>query len=219
MLKRFAAVLFALAAPVACAQGLVERFQEGQHYYRVQPAVATTSPAGKVEVVEVFSYGCIHCATFQPMVDKWHKAPGAAKADFKYLPATFNPMFALMARGFYAAEALGVREKTHTPLFNALFVENKQFRTIEELGDWYATQGVDKAQFLEAAKSFATETKLKRATQTMQAYGVDGTPNVVVAGKYRISGASAGGYDKVFDVVDFLVAKESAAAQTVKTAK
>ena len=217
MLMRLAAVLLALlAAPVACAQGMIERYQAGTHYFVIQPPQPGPSD-GKVEVVEVFSYGCIHCAEFQPMVDKWHAAM-PAEASFRYLPATFRPDFALLARGYYAAEALGAVERTHQPLFNAIFAERKQFATIEQLADWYATQGVKREDFLAAAKSFAVETKLNRATKQVQAYGVDGTPNIVVAGKYRVSGASAQGYDKVFDVVSFLVAKEAAAAKAAKTA-
>lgn len=213
MFKRVAAFLaFALVAPVAGAQGLIERFQEGTHYFRIDPPVPAQAPAGKVEVVEAFSYGCIHCATFQPIVDKWKASPAAAKTNFVYLPATFNAPFALMARGFYAAEALGIREKTHQATFDSIFVQQKQYRTIEDLADFYAEQGADREQFLAAANSFTTETKLKRATKQMQDYGIDGTPNVMVAGKYRVTGATAGGYDKVFDVVDFLVAKELAAS-------
>jgi protein dithiol oxidoreductase (disulfide-forming) len=215
MLKRVAALfLLAVVAPIASAQSVLERFQEGTHYWRIEPALPTQAPAGKVEVDEFFSYGCIHCATFQPIVDKWKATPAAQKAHFVYVPATFNAPFALFARGYYAADALGVREKTHQAMFDAVFVEQKQFRTIEEIADFYvAKAGIKKEDFLAAASSFTTETKLKRATKLLQEAGVDGTPNVVVAGKYRISGASAGGYDKLFDVVNFLVDKELAAAK------
>lgn len=212
MLMRFAAVVFSLlVAPVACAQGMIERYQAGTHYYVIQPPQPGNSD-GKIDVVEAFSYGCIHCAQFQPMIDKWQQTM-PPEASFHYLPATFRPDFALLARAYYAAEALGAVERTHQPLFNAIFVERKTFATIEDLADWYAGHGVKRDDFLAAAKSFAVETKLARAGKQIQSYGVDGTPSVIVAGKYRVTGASAQGYDKVFDVVNFLVAKETAAAK------
>ncbi len=210
-MKRIAAMLLTglLMAPVAFAQNMLERFTEGQHYFPITPAVPATTKPGRVEVVEAFSYACVHCAHFNPSVESWKKAKPPA-AQFVLLPVVFNPSWEALARAYYAAEALGVLERTHAKMFNAIFVEKKQFRTLEDVAKWYASQGVDEAKFLATAKSFGVNAKIKRSTDLVQRYKVDGTPSVMVAGKYRVTGASAGNYETLWQIVDFLVAKELA---------
>ncbi len=210
-MKKFAAMLLCglLMAPVTFAQNMVERFSAGQHYFPIVPAVPTTLPAGKVEVVEAFSYACIHCAHFNPSLETWKKTKPAA-AQLVLLPVVFNPSWEALARAFYAAEALGALPKTHAKMFNAIFIEKKEFRTIEDIAKWYATQGVNEAKFLATAKSFGVNAKIKRSIDLVRRYQVDGTPSVVVAGKYRITGASAGDYESLWRIVDFLIAKEIA---------
>jgi len=177
-------------------------------YVLISPAQPTAS-ADKVEVIEVFSYGCIHCAQFQPYVDAWTKRVDKSAVQFTYLPATFNPLFKLMARGYYAADSLGVVASTHQRVFDALFVANKQVNTLDSLADLYASLGVNRDAFMKAAQSFLVESQLRRADELLLAYRIDGTPTVIVAGKYRVTGeTSGGGNDKVFDVVDRLIAKE-----------
>lgn len=209
---QYAFVLLAvLAAPAALAQGLLEKYQAGTHYFPIQPAQATTAPKGKVEVVEVFSYACIHCATFQSEVNDWKKSL-PANASFSLMPAAWNPSWEMVARAYYASEALGIVDKTHDAFFNAIFIDKIPFATLQDIASWYTKFGVTEQAFLDAANSFTTNTRIQRSKQMVPKYGVDGTPSVVVAGKYRVTGGSAGGYDKVFDVVDFLVAREAAAA-------
>ena len=211
MYKYAFVLLAALAAPAALAQGLLEKYQAGTHYYPIQPAQAVTAPKGKVEVVEVFSYACIHCAHFQAEVNAWKKAM-PANATFALMPAAWNATWEMVARAYYASEALGILDQSHDAFFNAIFIEKIPFATIEDIAKWYTKFGVTEAAFLDAAKSLTTNTKVQRSKQMVPKYGVDGTPSVVVAGKYRVTGQSAGGYDKVFDVVNFLVAREAAAA-------
>jgi thiol:disulfide interchange protein DsbA len=211
MFKRLAFVLLAglAVSGVARGQALIEKYQPGVHYFPIEPAQPTTS-GDKVEVVEVFSYACIHCAHFEPMVEAWKKKM-PARAAFVYLPAAWNQPWEAVARAYYAAESLGVLAQTHMPLFNAIHVEHKPLGTLEDLATWYEGHGVKPADFLAAARSFAVDAKIKRSQQLVPRYGVDGTPTVIVAGKYRVTGQSAGAYEKVFEVVDFLVGKEAAA--------
>jgi len=197
-----------LAAPLASAQALPDKYQAGKEYLLIDPPQPTSS-GNKVEVIEVFSYGCIHCAHFQPTVDAWRKNMPAG-VSFSYMPAFFQPTFALFGRAYYTAEVLGVAEKAHADLFKALFVEQKPLHSLDDIAAWYSTYGVKADDFVKTATSFAVETKVNRANQMVKNYSVDGTPTIVVAGKYRVTGASAQGYDKVFDVVNFLVAKELA---------
>ena len=195
-----------LATPLVSAQALPEKYQAGKHYFLIEPAQPTSS-GNKVEVIEVFSYGCIHCAHFQPTVDEWKKKMPAGAA-FSYMPAFFQPTFALFGRAYYTAEVLGVAEKAHADLFKAIFVEQKPLHSMDDIANWYAQYGVKADDFVKTSTSFAVETKVNRANQMVKSYNVDGTPSIVVAGKYRVTGASAEGYDKLFDVVNFLVAKE-----------
>jgi len=195
-----------LATPLVSAQALPEKYQAGKHYFLIEPAQPTSS-GNKVEVIEVFSYGCIHCAHFQPTVDEWKKKMPAGAA-FSYMPAFFQPTFALFGRAYYTAEVLGVAEKAHADLFKAIFVEQKPLHSMDDIANWYAQYGVKADDFVKTSTSFAVETKVNRANQMVKSYNVDGTPSIVVAGKYRVTGASAEGYDKLFDVVNFLIAKE-----------
>jgi protein dithiol oxidoreductase (disulfide-forming) len=204
-------LLLVLAAPLALAQA-PEKYVAGTHYHLIEPAQPTANP-NKIEVIESFSYGCIHCAHFQPNVEAWKKKL-PADVSFALLPAFFQPYFALMGRAYYAAEALGVVEASHAAMFKAVFDEKRQMRTIEEIAEFYKAYGVKPEDFVAAAKSFAVEAKVKRADDLTKRYGVDGTPDFIVNGKYRVGPRSAGGYDKIFDVVDFLIAKERAAKKS-----
>lgn len=209
MLTRFlAAAALALVSVTACAQGGVEAYQAGTHYFPIDPPQPTSS-GDKVEVVEVFSYACIHCAHFEPHVQAWKQKMPAA-ASFSYLPAVFNASWETMARAYYAAEVLGVADRAHQDLFDGIHVR-RDVRNLEDIAKIYAKHGKTEQQFLDATKSFAVEMKINRAKQMVPRYGVDGTPTVIVAGKYRVTGGSAGGMEKIFDVVNFLVAKEAAA--------
>ena len=216
MLTRLlATAAFALASVSAFAQAGVEPFQAGVHYFPVDPPQPTSS-GDKVEVVEVFSYACIHCAHFEPHVQAWKQKKPAAAA-FSYLPAVFNASWETMARAYYAGEVLGIAEKAHQDLFDGIHVR-RDVRNLEDIAKIYAKYGKTEQQFLDATKSFAVEMKINRAKQMVPRYGVDGTPTVIVAGKYRVTGGSAGGMEKIFDVVNFLVAKEAAAAKAAPAA-
>ena len=222
MFTRLAAlVLTILVAPTACAQSMVERFQEGTHYARIDPPVASTAPAGKVEVVEVFNYACPHCATFQADVDRW-RAKAPAGAHFGYLAAAWSPSWEAYARAYYAAESLGILTRSHEALFKALHTERVEIRNLEELAQWYTQFGVTREQFVAAFESAETTAKIAKSRELVPAYKVDGTPSVIVGGKYRVTGEMACAavpsgqpctHGAVFDVVDFLVAKELAAAK------
>lgn len=212
MFTRFiVAAAFALTSITACAQATPEAFQAGTHYFPIEPA-QPTSTGDKIEVIEVFSYACIHCAHFEPTVQKW-KSTMPANVAFSYLPAAFNASWEVFARAYFAAQDLGIADKAHQDLFDGVHVR-RDIRNLEDIAKVYAKHGKTEKQFIDATTSFAVEMKLNRAKQMVPAYGVDGTPTVIVAGKYRINGNSAGGQEKIFDVVNFLVAKEALARKS-----
>jgi thiol:disulfide interchange protein DsbA len=183
-----------------------EEFQEGVHYERVNPP-QPVSTGDKIEVLEVFWYGCPHCYRFEPFVERW-LARKPANAEFVRLPGVLNPNWEPAARAFYTAELLGVFDKIHMPLFNAIHQQQRPLDTEAQLMEFFAEHGVSKDDFKKTYNSFAVETKVRRA-QAMQArYGIDGVPAVIVNGKYRVSARTAGGNPQMLKVIDYLVAKE-----------
>lgn len=209
MLKRLGLLLAGLVAAstvFAADAPAPATWEAGKNYFAVDPPQPTAT-GDKVEVLEVFSYACPHCAHFQPTAEEIKKSLPAG-AVFVYMPAVFNPSWEPYARAYYTAESLGVLDKTHQELFDALHRDHLPMRTIDDLAGFYAQNGVDKAKFLATASSFEVESKLQRAAQIVKADGVDGTPSIIVNGKYRVTGTSAGGYPQMVQVVDYLVQKE-----------
>lgn len=209
MTQRLLLTLAGLLFATACSAQTDSRFVEGQHYFPINPAQPTAS-GNRVEVVELFSYLCVHCASLEPKLREW-KSRMPAEAQFSHMPAIFNNDLATLARAFYAAEVLGILDQSHPALFNAIHVERKPIRGLQDLARFHSQFGVTEQQFLDAAQSFAVETKVNRARQMGMRYQIDGTPTVVVAGKYRATVASAGGFDQLFELIEHLVAREAAA--------
>jgi thiol:disulfide interchange protein DsbA len=216
---RSIALLAALAAPTfAAAQAPAAAPRQGVDFEVISPAQPTFGPPGKIEVAEVFSYHCIHCADFQPFVDRW-KARLPADVRLTYVHAAFGGVIDNLARGFYAAEALGATDRTHAGVFRAFHVERKiRTGSIDEVADVYAGLGLDRARMLETMNSFGVTSKVNRAKQFAQRTGVNSTPTIIVNGKYRVNATPQGGFEGLLRTVDALVARERAAARTAPAA-
>lgn len=216
----FAALLAAGSAVAADAPAVATAapdWKEGTHYFAIDPPQPVAS-GDKIEVLEVFSYACPHCAHFQPYAEQL-KQSLPSYAAFDYMPAIFNASWEPYARAYYTAQSMGVLAKTHQALFDALHRDHIPMRMIEDLAGFYAQHGVDRAKFLATAASFEVESKLARAFDIVKNDGIDGTPSIVVNGKYRITGASAGGYPQMIELTDWLVKKEhDAKAKPAKSA-
>lgn len=188
---------------------LGERFVAGTHYEVIDIPVDTRD-AEKIEVVEMFSYACIHCFNFDPYVKSWH-ARQAEDVDFQLVPAVFNSDWERLAQAFYAAESLGVRADLHERLFEGIHTRNEDLRQAEVLAPIFAdVAGVAEADFNAAHGSFSVRSRVQQAKALARAYKITGVPTMIVNGKYRIDGRMAGGNAKMLEVVDFLVAKERA---------
>jgi thiol:disulfide interchange protein DsbA len=137
-------------------------------------------------VVEVFSYACIHCAHFAPIAEQLRKELPAG-VTFKLAPAPFSAEWLPFARAYYAADQLGVVDRTHLQLFAAKFAQHYPINSIDELADFYASQGVNRAEFLRIANSPEATAKLKSDLTLIQKWQVDGTPSIVVDGKYKVA--------------------------------
>ncbi len=206
-LPRLLRLPFILAALfLAAAPAVAEEFRQGVDYELVEPA-QNTSADDKIEVLEIFWYGCPHCFDFEPFIDTWLEDKPDDVA-FVRMPAVFRQSWAIHARAFYAAEAMGVLDKVHSELFRAIHVDRRELFDQESIAAFVAGQGVSEAEFNSAYESFSIEGKSRKAAQMSRAYGITGVPAVIINGKYRSSGRMAGSYERLLKVVDFLVAKE-----------
>ena len=185
-----------------------KRFIAGEHYVVLDKPVATRD-SSKIEVVELFSYGCTHCYEFEPIIKQWGKQQ-ASDVDFWHFPAVWNESMKLYARAFYAAHEFNVAEKIHLPLFTAIVIEHKRLSNESELAVFFANYGVDKKAFTKAFNSTAVENQVKQAEARVRSYKPAGVPEIIVNGKYRIDRMRAGGQTEMLAVVDFLINKERA---------
>ncbi|AGG87431.1 MULTISPECIES: thiol:disulfide interchange protein DsbA/DsbL [Rhodanobacter] len=214
MFKRFAhprllTLLVGLLLASACTaqSGAPAPYTEGTEYVTLPAPHQRYSSEGKVEVVEVFSYGCIHCAQFAPTAEKLRQQLPAGVA-FKLVPAPFSAEWLPYARAYYAAKQLGVVERTHLKLFDAKFAQHYPVNSLDELADFYAHEGVDRAAFMRLATSAEATAKLKEDLALIQRWQVDGTPTIVVNGKYRV--ITMHSFDEMVAVTQWLVKRELA---------
>lgn len=180
--------------------------------YTVLATPQPTYGQGGIEVAEVFAYTCIHCANLQPLLNTW-KAGLPSDVRFVYVPGAFGGVSDNFARGYFAAEAMGLVDKTHDNLFKAVLIERKfQTGSVEEIADFYAGYGADRAAFLSTMQSFAVNAKINRARQFSLRTGVNSTPTMIVNGKYSALATGDRGAEGLLQTVDWLVARERAAA-------
>lgn len=222
MLKRLVVCALLFACGNAAAQA---KWVEGRDYFLISPAAPTSTP-GKIEVLDVFSYACPVCDLFEPTFDQLKKAL-PPQAQMAYLPAAFNTAedWPVFQRGFLAAQLLGVAEKSHDAMYEAVWKtrslavvdESRQHilqkqPAIEDLAKFYSRYGVKEADFLAMANSFTVETKMRKADADLLAHQVTGTPTLVVNGKYRVPTGAPVNYPQIVDLVLYLVDKEKAGA-------
>lgn len=198
------------AASACAADEAAPKWQAGTSYQLIDPPQPTAT-GDKIEVLEVFSYACPHCAHFQPQAERL-KASLPANAQFRLLPADFHPNWVTFARGFYTAQALGLVEKTHQAMFDAIYRDNRPMNSLGAIADFYAENGADKAGFLSTAQSFVIDGDLAHGHAMEMKYGVDSTPTLIVNGKYRIvaNGEQKIGFAQMVDIALYLVAQEAA---------
>ena len=192
-----------LSAPQAQAQAA---FKEGSDYLKLGRPAPVDAPADKVEVIEFFWYSCPHCNAFEPTFDAWAKKQ-PAHVVVKRAPVAFQDSFVPQQRLYYALEAMGKVEELHRKVFHAIHTEKQRLATQDQIADWIAKQGVDRAKFLEVYNAFGVAGKARRATQLQDAYQVDGVPSLGIAGKYFTSGSLAQTLPRSLQVADHLIAQ------------
>ena len=191
----------ALAAPPAAPV-------EGTDYEVIENGAPFEPVAGRIEVVEVFGYTCHHCANFEPAVQAW-KAKLPKDVKFTPLAAPFGGYWTPFARAYYAAKALGIADRSHEAVFRALHEDGTLPRnpTDGELAGFYAQFGVPQERFMATLNSPGVDAALERARAFLERSGVEGTPTLIVAGKYRVIAPQA----EALRVASQLVARERAA--------
>jgi thiol:disulfide interchange protein DsbA len=210
--KTAAPAMPAAAAPPPAAAAASRQWELGSDYMLIDPRVPT-STGDKIEVTEVFSYACPHCAHFQPTMEEL-KSNLPPTAQVVLVPAVFRPEWQPFARAFYTAQSLGILGQTHQAMFDALYEQHLPLTTLDTLvSGFYANHGANASTFMSTANSFVIDSKLAHGDQLVREYGVTGTPTLIVNGKYRVEMSSERkiGPPEAVQIVLFLVQQEAAA--------
>ena len=185
--------------------------QSGTEFDRTAQTIPSETP-NKIEVIELFWYGCIHCYQMDPIIAAWvKKLP--SDVVFRRVPGLPRADWAPMAKAYYAMEDLKLSEKLHTPLFDAIH-KQKVLNPTDEVAtiDWISKQsGLDRKKVEEAFKSFSMNNKLNRAAQFFRASGATGVPGIIIDGQYITSSTMAGSNEQALKVADYLIANVRAA--------
>lgn len=164
-----------------------------------------------IEVIEFFWYGCPHCYRFSAHIERW-KDTKPADVDFRHLPAILSPRWELHAKAFFAADIMGELDRFHHAMFAAIHEDNRRLDSVTGIGDFSGSLGIDAERFVATMKSFAVDTRVRRVKNLQRAYGITGTPTVVIDGRYRTSGSSAGGVANMIPVINERIAALRAGA-------
>jgi len=211
---RFLVALLGLAMPLlACAAEAPAKpkYEEGKHYTVLddQPKPAKT---GKIEVTELFWYGCGHCYAFEPLIEAWEKTL-AEDAVLVRSPAMWRQGGSVPdamwthAKLFYTASALGQLKKLHPVFFEAMHKQNKRLLNKEEISALVTAQGLDGEMFVKTMDSFAVNAQVNQADARQRKYRISGTPEMVVAGYYYVNTSAAGSQKEMLQIVNFLIDK------------
>ncbi len=187
-------------------------FSPGEHYVVLEPPVPTAD-SDKIEVVAMFSYGCPQCFALEPQLEEWQERQ-ASDIGFRRLPAAWSPATEVFARAYYAAEALGIADQAHLPLFTAVVAEQQSLSSKERLAEFFTSYGVESQRFLDTLDSDEVSARIAEAHRLADGYEPAGVPEMVVAGKYRIDRMRAGGLEEMLQVADYLIEKERTQLQT-----
>ena len=200
-------VMLLAFTPLACSAAEQANYEHGKHYYSVRKAQAPAEQ-GKIEVAEVFWYGCPHCYKFDPYIERWKKtAPG--DVDFKRVPSSLGrPIGVLHSKAFYTAENLGVLDAFHGLFFASMHDQRQPMSSPAAIASVFERIGIDKDQFEGNFHGFAVDNRVRRAESLVRDYGITSVPSVVVDGRWYTTATLAGGsFEKLLGVIDHLVIK------------
>ncbi len=200
--------------------GLIALFSLGLSSAHSEPAAGgyqlvsppqPTKTGDKIEVLEIFWFGCPHCFHFEPILNKWRKQL-PADVEFRHMPGVFRKNWVPGARAYYTAKVLDVDDRVHEAIFNAIHLEHRKLYDQDSFGDVFEANGVSREDFNKAWNSFTVENQVREAMQMSRQYGISGVPSIIVNGKYRTSASLAGSFEDMLKVVEQLIDKERTAS-------
>ena len=175
--------------------------------YEVLNPPQPTESGSKIEVVEVFWYGCPHCYSLEPYLEKWLETK-PDDVEFRRIPGVLGKNWLPHARAYYTAEILGILDKIHKSLFEAIHRDNKNVMDEKSLRDFFVQQGVKKDEFDKVYQSQEVTDKVKEAFIAGQGYNLTGVPTIIINGKYRTSAAMTGSNQKLIETINQLLDRE-----------
>ena len=205
MRKYFVLMVFCMLALPASQAAEAVQWKEGVHYNEI-PFPVTVETGKNIEVREYFWYGCPHCFNLEPTINKWLKQKPKG-AEFVRSPAILGPSWQIHAVAYFSYEALGIVDKMHGPTFIALHNDKRILNSVDDLADFVAKNGVDRAKFIKATNSFGVRVKLQHQMQLDRDAGIRSVPAIVVDGKYRTGADIAGSEENLIKLIDYLVQK------------
>jgi thiol:disulfide interchange protein DsbA len=206
MFRKFMFLLVVMLASAAVTAAEEGNWEEGRHYQKLSTAVGTQSP-DKIEVAEVFWYGCPHCYNLHPQLTSWAEDL-PEDVNMVYIPAALNRSWAEHARAFYVAESLGILDKMHDAIFDKLSANPRALSDQESLADFFAEHGVDRETFNKTYNSFGVNAKMDRGQSIVRGARITGVPSLIVNGKYVITAGMAGSQENMLKVADYLIEQE-----------
>lgn len=190
---------------LCCATSAIA--QEGVSYRTI--ANAPPPSPGKVHVIEFFWYGCPHCYELETSLAAWRKAH-QDQILFERMPAAFGGLWALHARAYYTAQALGATEDFHQAMFQAIHQQGNRLENEAKLRAFFIGKGFEGQAFDNTFHSFGVNIKLQEATRTAERLGIDGVPTFLVAERYITSPSMVGNEERFFQVMDDLLRRSQA---------
>ena len=207
MARVLANFLLALIFPAALlCQASEDPYQAGVQY-EILPEPVLTRDSSKIEVVDLFWYGCGHCYSFKPILESWQKAQ-LEDIYFVVIPAVWQTEMRLHAKAYYTAQALKIFDVMHDVIFDAMNLKKEKLQNESEIASLFLAHGVTAEKFSKIFNSGTIEMAVDFAEKKQAQYRLRGTPEIVVNGKYRISGRTAGSPREMLKVATFLIDKE-----------
>lgn len=186
--------------------GEQRQFVEGVHYSRLKIPMAVADNS-KIEVIEFFWYGCPHCYSFEPLLMAWKKTL-PEDVNFVPIPAVWGAQMDLHAKMYYVSIALGLEDKVHLKIYQAMNEQNKRFTSETQIANFFADYGVNKERFTQLFNSFGINSQVIQGNNKVKASGLTGTPELLINGKYRTGSSMAGSQSRMLAIANFLIEKE-----------
>jgi protein dithiol oxidoreductase (disulfide-forming) len=154
----------------------------------------------KIEVIDFFFYGCQYCNDLLPRLERWQRSK-PADVEVRHIPVVRHDSWVPLAKTYFALEAMGEAERLHAAVFHGYHVEDLYMSQEKVISEWAAKHGLDREKFMTIYRSDETRRKVERARRQTLDYDIQGTPTLVVDGRYLTDGASP----KTIDILDRMI--------------